>query len=723
MSKKTTASLQVRPAGLDESEKKYQIVAHTAEQWQMLHQDLIADGNQYFTVPSREVEVKDSKNHSPTRGVYLLTEVEAEELSEDPRVKSIHLDPQSYRDAFHFDPDDLKMYVPPKVNRYPDTFPYGGDNPDDFFEEEFTTANNNHNFIGTSSSVLVPNFNEINPGRSTGQLLRCQQKENPWIAGQDPTAVIVGTNTKRGAGEDVDLVVADEGGWIAHVEFMNDVNGQLAPHDFKTTGNLLSATGKCSVLDIVLDSPYYIDPEWFDSDPDNRLETRWDGTVVPVDSVARSWWSDSTQRSPEFSAIGIVDVYFGYSRESVHGDYSQGPQGNDGDHGTQCMGLAFGRTQGWAYNANKWHLNLYGANGIGAEAAFDIMKLFHLYKPNNSNRGNTKDPTIMSNSWGVRQGVSYTGTDLYYKWRNDPTQQWGNSDASLTPEYLKYSGIGYSSPTNGTQVWYHPEFAEGQSTLVAAEEMLDAGVIFVCAAGNGNTQHCGPDNPNFNNFLPSNLTETIDDYDMSSGTTVLAATNRPGYPAHIGKGQNYNYRTIQVGTLDVQWTGLQERKVNYSNYGELIDCYAPGHASIAAARPGDGDFNRNVYDSYPDSRNDYPGTYLKSFDAFFGGTSAACPIAAGLIATVVANNRNWTMADVKSWLKNDLEEQGSAMYNPAEPNSPNDADWSLTNSIFGSDTKVIYENDYTATTPTNPPIKKTIAGRVNLSGNISIRYR
>lgn len=49
-------------------------------------------------------------------------------------------------------------------------------------------------------------------------------------------------------------------------------------------------------------------------------------------------------------------------------------------HGTQCTANAVGRTQGWAFNSNKWSINAYGTDGAGFEPYFVIMKLFHLYK-------------------------------------------------------------------------------------------------------------------------------------------------------------------------------------------------------------------------------------------------------------------------------------------------------------------------------------------------------
>ena len=78
------------------SEQYYSLGTNTAEQWQELHAELIADGNTYASVPSREVAVEDEKQHSATRGSYLLTDEEATALKEDPRVKFINIDYSKY---------------------------------------------------------------------------------------------------------------------------------------------------------------------------------------------------------------------------------------------------------------------------------------------------------------------------------------------------------------------------------------------------------------------------------------------------------------------------------------------------------------------------------------------------------------------------------------------------------------------------------------------------
>ena len=104
--------------------------------------------------------------------------------------------------------------------------------------------------------------------------------------------------------------------WFGHIEFQNTLGiSTLTTSDTPQNyvgGNKLSnsgissTVGTCDLLDLVLDAPYYLDPDFFNANP-NRLEVRWDGTVVPRDVTARNWWrnNDTMYRSPKFVTQGI----------------------------------------------------------------------------------------------------------------------------------------------------------------------------------------------------------------------------------------------------------------------------------------------------------------------------------------------------------------------------------------------------------------------------------
>jgi len=680
------------------SEKYYTLGTHTSEQWIELHAELITDGNTYASVPAREVIVEDDKLHSPTRGSYLLTLEEVAALRDDSRVKFINESPEKYPEK----------YMPPQ-----DEFHCATNNT---LTDRWADPYNNYQMWTVGSSSVQSNFTNAEPSLNrTTALYRMQTKQNPWKTSSTAENVAINAKVQQvGAGENVDIVCCDNGSWIGHTEFINSgVVNAVDPSDYQG-GNVLPGNGICDCLDLVLDAPYYIDPDWFDADPTNRLMTRWDGTTVPVESVARSWWQNSAQRSASFSSFGNVPVSNNYTRDRANGSNTTFP--TDGTHGTQCASLIFGRTHGWAYNANKWILNLFGSYNVGSmEIGFDLQKIFHQYKPVNTTYG-TKDPTMSSNSWGYRNS-NKPGNNYY--WRTDPAVWYGGTGNE--PGFISWFG------QTGDGGRWKSEMYDNSMTQ-AGDELTQAGVIFVCAAGNSNQPQYNPDHPNYDNRISNNITNTFyqDTFD-EFGFNVTGSTNRRGFPQHIGKTESQTsqgnttvkFPAINIGALDDDMTGsyTQDRKVNYSDMGNAIDLYAPADGTLAATR---GTYGVNV------ARTDDGYSGLSAIggcrDTRFSGTSAACPVACGFLAIVMQYNRGWTYDDLRNWIQTNLAEQPTAdMYEGVEVTSPT-ASWSSDyNALQGSSRRILYQ----ATIPVStyhpdhlPSITTTfgITGSITLSG-------
>ena len=188
---------------------------------------------------------------------------------------------------------------------------------------------------------------------------------------------------------------------------------------------------------------------------------------------------------------------------------------------------------------------------------------------------------------------------------------------------------------------------------------------------------------NYDNYIGSNPVTTLNQA-MAQGRVI----NRPGYPVCIGLVENYNgsgvdkYRGFNVGCLDNdKVSNTQEQKATYSNMGNAIDFYTVGDEANAAARYI-ADYAR--YDDYYRIDSNYDivtsgGTEsVQSRDRRFNGTSAACPIGVGLIATVIQSNRNWTWSDIKDWLENKVTNQSSsAFFTGTEATSATDTNLSL----------------------------------------------
>jgi hypothetical protein len=87
------------------------------------------------------------------------------------------------------------------------------------------------------------------------------------------------------------------------------------------------------------------------------------------------------------------------------------------------------------------------------------------------------------------------------------------------------------------------------------------------------------------------------------------------------------------------------------------------------------------------------------YDTAFSGTSAACPVAAGIIATQLQTNRSWTYANVRTWLQSITLQSTTTFYQGPDPSTATSADWADVNSLMGGERRVIYTTvpEYTGT--------------------------
>lgn len=659
------------------TDKKYYAVGTTtAEAWEHVHSVLTQDGSLDDNIPSRSIECVDLKEHSPTRAVYLMTDAEAAQLSTHPDVKFVNINQADYPDLYPPQPSEIHC----NPNRYA------------------STVKNYRNFSGLLPSS--PNITDAN--RAGYQLLRTAQYANPW-QGQSTSTILSNAIPNTNTGLNVDLVVGDEGCWFGHVEFQRNSNGG-GPADY-IGGNPLPGNGTCDLLDLVLDGPYYIDPAWFDASPGTRLITRWDGTIVPNETVARTWWGNASQRSAQFAGAGTVSVPSSYTRANCNGSNTAKTPFDEGQHGTPCSALAYGRTYGWAYNANKWVVDAYGSYGFGFafDSYFDVVKIFHLNKPINPTYG-TRDPTVSSNSWGFRATIPSSGR-YYFR---AGTSGSGSVSYFGKPNFLAYLGTAGDG-----------ERAKGEmltnSFTEAGAELIAAGVIFVCAAGNSNQKQVTSASADYNNYWSGSTAVPLSSATHSEfGSLCYNTVSRRGFPQQIGKfeqGGQIVYPVINIGALDDQNQGSGlERKVNYSDMGNDIDAYLPADGTLAANQSYSPEYNR--YDTYP-------GGSVTSRDCGFSGTSAACPVAAGLITTALETNRSWTYADVRAWLQSMPEQSASTFYQGPDPSTATSADWADLNSLMGGARRVAYN---ASVTPVGSVVTITGAGIDIGGGNWSLTF-
>ena len=188
--------------------------------------------------------------------------------------------------------------------------------------------------------------------------------------------------------------------------------------------------------------------------------------------------------------------------------------------------------------------------------------------------------------------------------------------------------------------------------------------------------------------------------------------------------------TINVGALDDQYaSSTRERKVNYSDMGNEIDLFSPADGSLAATVGTYGtDIPRydNTYVSKTNNTNwsdGQTGSPNTSRDTRFSGTSSACPIAAGLIATVVEFNRNWTVDDIKTWLGTlDNQDTTNDFYDGVEDTGATDNGHSDLNKLQGATARVIYQGGtYSHTTKEITTKDVTLESGISISGSFDIQ--
>ena len=660
-------------------EKWYVVVCANGEDWKYIHDRIVEDDCAEDNIPTPHRDCVDESKSCSRIGSFLLDDSEAEDLRNHPKVLDIQLDPAHYEGTFKGAEDTPRWNY---KDRYDSTVKAGRD-----FDTNF--------FPSTPGSSLL--------ARTGASIYRHSQKDDPWNGSADSTIYDINPQV-IGDGTDVDVIVCDESGWYGHIEFIktgvgepkNFVGENVLKEGFSTS----STTGVCGVLDMVLDTPYYLDPDFFEADPTNRLTVRWDGTTVPVESVARDWWRNesTTYRSAKYVGtssggtattgsaedFGTVSVNTSQTRANSNGSNTAQHTGG-GYHATPCMAQSYGKTHGYAYNANKWHMSIIWSTGSQSISnMFRILKVFHQLKPNRTS-DNTKNPTITSHSWGR----SYSFGDGYYFYRT--TSSGVSFTTSSKPAFLNnfYGG-------NKHEKWER----QTQSETVLGHEMLDAGVIFLSAAGNNNQKQVLPTHPDYDNYHGSSSTYTLSNAEYNG-----RMTHRPGFPNSIGYVSNYmgtgqgGYRTFNIGALDSNMSSTSyERKASYSNMGEGIDCYAIGADSLSAT--DDNTSTRyNRYDAYYRIDSNYNivtsgGTQSDdSQDRQFGGTSSACPVTCGIMATKLQFNRDWTWENIKDWLKYEVEDQSSARFYSSqdEATSATDTRYNTYYSLQGDNRKIIYD--------------------------------
>ena len=286
---------------------KYTLAVTSPEYWNTIHNALIVDSNE-DGIPDRKVTCSDTKEHSPTRGTYWLTEAEATGISTHPQVKWIELSPSDNPYSYPVpEPDTKRFRKNVKIYRNLTT---------SAFSISATSAEENRTNWATKRVGVTTN------GKSWPNVTG-----NPAVINDDLSFSLTGKN--------VDIIIHDSGIMQYHPEFIDD-------------------DGKSRVRDIVLDGPYYIDPSYFTSN--SYTYTKPDGRIGITTASAHSWWENSSNRSGAFSSVGTVAIPDNYTVANTLG-IGGTSHTMTSSHGTGCAGLSAGKNFGLAFESNIWNMS------------------------------------------------------------------------------------------------------------------------------------------------------------------------------------------------------------------------------------------------------------------------------------------------------------------------------------------------------------------------------
>lgn len=664
------------------AKKHYVIGVRSPQEYQDLYNNLLKV-SAIDDVPDRTVQCTDKTLQSAFRGTFFLEEEEAKALRKRPEVMYIHLDSSYHfvQDPFPSTPDDLRFKK--KILNYRNLRPtVSGHDGYGFVNSMYgPEAGPDFPIDGKSKGFGPASGSAVNwSPRTNWGIQRITSSANRWNIDQptvsaSPSALTADIEyTLNGKG--VDVIVSDDGCWFGHPEFID------------------KESGTSTIRDVVLDGPYYLDPDYFDADPENRLTTRWDGLVQPSQSAATDWWLSADKRSVSFSGAGESGWYqnvpppSAYTNAAHHGTATEIPTANAA-HGTPCSSLAFGKNFGLAWGANKWSI-AYGY--VGKSQHMDMMNIFHRWKPTNPETGR-QNPTIVSTSWSSKwTGESYTG---YWGFAGSATAvgttgAFFDSNAtrrppdSTRPRFLKT----FSSPSIYNRYQVNVNYNSYGNWLGIGDELANTpGFFWFSSAGNQNQMQVPFSHPFYYNYLlPGQM---LDPEGATGATGVDGGVNKPysgtsynyvnraGYPNQCGvpgggeddlvfpdngplSGQiitvSDDHPIFRIGALAWGYTGdnkNMELKAEFSSGGPLCDMYCAGQDVLAAAG------NRTQTDGYTNyfpRADTYPGglsgdlfsgtgCYL---DYDFNGTSAATPLAAGWFACLLQTNPPFATTNVVS---------------------------------------------------------------------------
>ena len=408
----------------------------------------------------------------------------------------------------------------------------------------------------------------------------------------------------------------------------------------ETDSKVFSGRGiDCSNVDIII-----IDTGVDASHPDLK------GQVKSLD------WSNLYTISSNFDQIVDSKVALDFYKDT-HG------------HGTSVASLAAGRRCGWARNAHIYPIKaVEEGSQIGPIDALSLVIQFLYAKKLNKFGLSNERPTIVNNSWGYVQSTIVANKDLkdntarqierslgsvafkpndfesrgLYPW-SDATDGLIREIANLGAHVVIAGGNDSAfleSPPNHVSIECHSFIKE--DNLYFGEYIgqviprTDANALkYIAGKKYGDLMCWGTDELSPNYSSPGwgfgNTSEKLI-YTVGDVIPIGSIEGNKDKEAdiawkHVTSDESKAGIVLNSGVRYTKKEGPFFIRSSYSNYGPYVDIYAPGQDTWAAS----------IGTGYPTEFNWTNSKTEGTYDTF-NGTSAAAPIVAGIIGTVVGGN-------------------------------------------------------------------------------------
>ena len=318
-------------------------------------------------------------------------------------------------------------------------------------------------------------------------------------------------------------------------------------------------------------------------------------------------------------------------------------------HGNHVASTVAGQFYGWAREANIYSLHVNLGSGFGTPVTstlvFDYLRAFHRYKPINPLTGK-RNPTVTNHSWGS----SYRFWSLYERDFDATGEVSGTADLAE----VVIRGVTYNAANPGPSGWtnagIHQDFgigsggrysggtfnynADNMSTRYDMNDAIDEGVVIIAAAGN-NDQY---------SIKANSLTPEFADWN-NKVVLNLPSGSQYSFNHHRGSSPSNAHGCITVGSIS---NNSDFRKSDFSNFGPMIDVWAPGDKIQGAWPDPNNIYQASGYNGIGYLDNKYGGT---NWRYTIGGTSMASPQVCGIAALLATGKERFTNSDVMGFIQ------------------------------------------------------------------------